>query len=403
MSALRIVVAGLLCALSACAGAPDPPPSSEAGRSTVVDPKRQVATRDGIPIYRRELLFEVFEIDRIYPSMRGPSAKQEMTLGDPGEKTELLWIVAYDAVVTEADGATPLSQEFMCHSNVSLLRRERFLRFLPTGMLPNVPHPRLFSLAQGQLSIRLPEGFGVPILSDQPLGLDAQVLNHNIHDRAFELRQRLGIEFIRDADLERPLTPLLPRGVFGVKVVGEGDGYPGFSSDEIDEEEHGPGCLAGIDADGGLTHGFGDDFGRELTGFWVLPPGREINRTPATKLLDLTTDTTIHYIAAHVHPFAESVTLRDLTTGEAVWTSRARQAEGKVGVAEIEHFSSVEGLPLYKDHAYELESVYDNTSGVDRDAMATLFLYLRADDLDADALRPPEGLRARRRAAASGS
>ena len=37
---------------------------------------------------------------------------------------------------------------------------------------------------------------------------------------------------------------------------------------------------------------------------------------------------------------------------------------------------------VMKDHPFEVASVYDNTSGVDQDAMATMFLYLAAKDLD---------------------
>ena len=31
---------------------------------------------------------------------------------------------------------------------------------------------------------------------------------------------------------------------------------------------------------------------------------------------------------------------------------------------------------MYRDHEYDLISVYNNTSGVDQDAMATMFIYL---------------------------
>lgn len=389
MKATFLLLIGSLCALVACAREPQPAP--EVSRSSVVEPRRQVAWLGEAPVYRKDLLFEVFHIDRIYRSMQGPTAQHEMTLAETAEPSELLWIIGYRAVLTEPDGTTPMSREFMCHSNVSLLQRGRFLRSLPTELLPHNRRPRLFSLAQGQLSVELPSGFGVPILSDQPLGLDAQVLNHNITDRTFDVRQRLSIEFVRDSDLEHPLKPLVPRGVFGMKLVEGADGYPGFSAAEAATGEHGPGCLAGIDADGGRTHAVDDDFGRKLTGFWVLPPGREVNRTPVTKLLDVPYDTTVHYIAAHVHPFAESVGLRDLTTGELVWRSRARPTAGRIGLDEVEYFSSEEGLPLYKDHAYELESVYDNTSGVNQDAMATLFLYLQDKDLREADLRPAGG------------
>ncbi|MFP8878739.1 MAG: hypothetical protein VCE43_04375 [Myxococcota bacterium] len=45
------------------------------------------------------------------------------------------------------------------------------------------------------------------------------------------------------------------------------------------------------------------------------------------------------------------------------------------------HVSSADGIPIYRDHEYELISIYNNSSGVDQDAMATMFSYVRATDL----------------------
>ena len=50
-------------------------------------------------------------------------------------------------------------------------------------------------------------------------------------------------------------------------------------------------------------------------------------------------------------------------------------------MVNIDTDSSNERLPLNQGHEYELTSIYDNTSGVEQDAMATLFLFL----CDADA------------------
>ena len=50
-------------------------------------------------------------------------------------------------------------------------------------------------------------------------------------------------------------------------------------------------------------------------------------------------------------------------------------AGDQIGLDHVDHFSSVEGLPIKHDHEYELVSVYDNTSGEAQDAMAVMFLY----------------------------
>jgi len=99
-----------------------------------------------------------------------------------------------------------------------------------------------------------------------------------------------------------------------------------------------------------------------------------------TQYLGLPYDTTIHYIAVHLHPFAESLELRDLTTRSTVFKSRTRGLGDKIGLSRVEHFASAEGIPVFQGHEYELVSVYDNTTGEDQDSMAVMFLYLAEKD-----------------------
>jgi hypothetical protein len=92
-------------------------------------------------------------------------------------------------------------------------------------------------------------------------------------------------------------------------------------------------------------------------------------------------DTRAHVIATHMHPFGEYLELRDLTTGESVYRSDITQMKGQIGLERVTIYSSEEGIPLYKDHEYELVSVYNNTSVVDQDAMAGMSLYLHGKDV----------------------
>ena len=45
-------------------------------------------------------------------------------------------------------------------------------------------------------------------------------------------------------------------------------------------------------------------------------------------------------------------------------------------VRSVEYFSSAEGVPLHKDHEYEMVSIYENTSGEEQDSMAVMYMYL---------------------------
>ena len=100
--------------------------------------------------------------------------------------------------------------------------------------------------------------------------------------------------------------------------------------------------------------------------------------------MDLPFDTTVHHIAVHLHPFAASLELRDLTADTTVFRSEVENSAEKIGLERVESFSSEEGIPVYADHEYELVSVYENTSAEDQDSMAIMFLYM----LDREFIRP---------------
>ena len=85
----------------------------------------------------------------------------------------------------------------MCHSNLdldvaaheALLGKNRAFS------------QRLFTLSQGQLSIRFPDGFGIPVMSSETLDLTTQVLNLNLEGEAIEVRHKVDLEYVRDGDV----------------------------------------------------------------------------------------------------------------------------------------------------------------------------------------------------------
>ena len=315
---------------------------------------------------------DVYTIDRKYRSMMGPSSGQDVRLLDV-EPPELLWITGYQAEMVGADGESPMAPEFMCHSNldIDVAAHEALLGD------NSAFSTRLFTLSQGQLSARFPAGFGIPILSSETLDLTTQVLNLNLEGQEFEVRHKVSIEFVRDRDVEGEMKALFPIAGYGLTLL-EGDGgYFGVS--KPDEEVHGPGCLVG---DSASEADYEDGLGRKFTGHWVVPPGREVNRTLVTRLMRVPYDTRIHYIAVHLHPFAESLELRDLTTGETLFKSQARNLEGRIGLSHVDSFESARGIEVFADHEYEMVSVYNNTSGEDQDSMAVMYMYLWDRELD---------------------
>ena len=322
-----------------------------------------------------DIYSEVFTVDQKFRSMMGPTDIVDGAMSD-ADPPELLWITGYSAIMVDASGETQLPQEFMCHANLNLDMAAHRKRF---GWTKNASR-RLFTLSQGQYAVRFPPGFGIPIASDEQINVEMQVLNLNAEGEPFQVRHKVTLEYVRDVELTQPMKPLFMKAATG--LVSLGDERAHYDVAQPDPKEHGEGCMVGERAAGKVRT---DKNGNEFSGHWVVKPGREENHTLVTSWMNLPFDTTVHYIAAHVHPFAESIELRDLTSGETVFSSKAHNFTDRVGLKEVEYYSSVEGLPIYKDHEYELVSVYDNTSGEEQDSMAVLFMYALDQEYEAPA------------------
>jgi len=356
-------------------GAPGTPAVPARPTTTPAEPD---PVRNGAPVHRKELLSQLYTVDKIYKSMQGPVSFERTTLGTGGDEPELVWMTGYRTDVTAPDGHTEASPEFMCHSAVDT-SNQLYQRLFGTAM--SLRGNRLFSVDQGTREQVLPVGFGIPIMSNQQLLVATQVLNHNVVGEPFQVRQRVRIDFVRHADLARPLIPLIQHGVYGMALVEGPDGHFGVAPGAADQATHGPGCSIADDM-GDRRGAVMDSHGRRFSSFWSVEPGRHEYHTRVTSFISLPYDTTLHYAAGHLHPFAESIELFDLTADKSVCKLYARQSEGRIGLAGVDEFSSADGVPLYRDHEYDLISVYDNTSGVKQDAMATMLLYVRVRDVE---------------------
>ncbi len=330
---------------------------------------------------RVEVISKVYQVDRIYKSMTGPWSRQEVSFID-AETPELVWITGAHVEMIDRDGREKMPELFMCHANldINVDKHHALLACSPSH------DGRLFTLSQGQLDVQFPPGFGIPVLSNEALDLVTQVLNLNYKDQQFQVRHRVTLDFVRDRDAQMPMKPLYQGGVFGLKALSEHEmAYDAAESLLLGDQKCTSCCLPGKkaveDAEGI------DRFGRKFTGHWIVKPGREVNHTRATTMFNLAADTTIHYIAVHMHPFAESLELRDMTTGETLFKSNVKNFDDQIGLARVDSFSSEEGLPIYADHEYEVVSTYNNTSDEDQDSMAVMYIYL----LDHDFKRPELG------------
>jgi len=320
-------------------------------------------------VHTLELFSQDFLVDRKYLSMQGPMDTQTFNLLEK-QTPELLWIVGYEAVPVDLNTKKTLSQDFLCHSNLefSLPEHRGVFGWKKEGIA------RLFLISQGLSNVQFPKGFGVPVMSNETLKFETMLLNLNVEHQTLKMKHRIKIFYMRDKDLRSPMKPLYTVGVMGAKLLEGKDGYIGV--DQPSHKMKGMGCSLGIHAlnDDRIT--FNDTQGRKFTGHWLVKPGREVSHTPQNQLWELPFDTTLYYANVHLHPFAQSLELKDLTTGQTVFKSNAKQLKKGIGLLHVDSFSSEKGTPLYKDHEYELITVYNNTTSVNQDAMSTMILYV---------------------------
>jgi len=312
-----------------------------------------------------EVTSDPFHVDRIFKSMRGPLTTRSVVVGDTFEP-ELVWLTGYTVATLDAEDQSPDSMDFLCHSNLDWSRDTR-----PRWAAR--PRHRIFVLTQGQTDVRLPEGFGLPMLSNERLVFNSQVLNLNQPEIDHEVLHRGQIRYVRDVDVETPMQPLVFAGLQGLVTLE--DEAEVWNMDHPDEVVEGASCALGDHAQERETNVLTDGRGKRFSPHWVVPPGHHVYRTLVTEQLALPYDTTIHYIGVHVHPHSQSLELRDLTAGETLFKSVQRNHTDRLGLESIESFSSREGIPIYKAHQYELVSVYHNPADRDGDAMAGMYVY----------------------------
>jgi len=327
------------------------------------------------------LVSDPYRLDKIYRSMEGPFSIRSGIHLTTAKKSQVQWVTGLETRVVDAAKETPISQEFFCHSNLTFAEHsgtpDQYNRRL--GGKTHLDW-RLFTLVPGRLSIELPPGFGVPIPSNAPLDYVTMSLNLNERNQVVNVRMQTKVHTIAAGQPGAPTKALFRRALYVLQAnSASGDMGPACMANA--KTQHvGAGCgeLSKVNLPEGSALAKPNE---DLMNHWIVPIGHHIYKTEITQQLNLPFDTTIHYATIHVHPFARGMELRDLTTGRTVLRLSSQDWPDRVGVAHVEEFKSSEGIPITRNHRYELVVEYDNTSGSKTDAMAILYLYLLEKDL----------------------
>ena len=334
------------------------------------------------PVHSVSLLSGTYVMDGIFNSMQGPSSRLKGVSLLPNKAPELAWVRSIKSTIVEPDGNTPSSQEFFCHANFEL----DVLESSPSkhnAIFDNTTNMnwRLFTLIAGRQQIKFPKGFGVPMLSNEPLDFFTMSLNQNVPDRTVKARVKANINFLLDEQLKKPQKALFRRALYVLAEINSGNEELADLHANAEDPSASCGPHGGIHT---LTKTSGSaslegivkrDTG-DLTLHWMVPPGKHEYRTDITKNLKLPFDTTAHYVTAHLHPYGERIYLHDVTTNETVFEITAKTMENKLGIESMSEIHSGKGIPLHAGHEYEIVAEYNNPTDKDVDAMGIMYIYL---------------------------
>lgn len=306
-------------------------------------------------------------IDNIYKSMEGPNVTRSFQLDR--SKQELYWITSFETRAKNTDETEELSKDFICHTNIDIYQGEHYSRWGLNARI-GLQYPRLTSMSNGIEAYELPEGFGFPVFSDENLFLSTQALNHNIDNKTFSIKHEVRIGY-KKQDVR--MKPLMSKTTFIMLPYDAEEPFKGPTSSN-------PKLCLPVET---KNHSYNNEKGESLSGHWVIFPGKASYSFDVTDQLSLKDSTSMHMIAAHIHPFAESLAFRDKTIDSTLYISKAINHENKIGLKKVSYFSSMEGIMLYPDHNYELILKVNNTSSSNQDMMASMFVFLYDKEMDA--------------------
>lgn len=290
---------------------------------------------------------ETLPIDQIYHSMQGPFDRVYL------DASELDWVTAARTDVVEQASQKRMGDEFFCHSQLQL----------PNGT-------RLLTMATGADELRFPEGFAMPvsaIVSGQPepqraLTFLGMVLNNHEAEINKQSKVVTTLEYFKDEDFGAGPRP---KKLYMTSLLMEVD----------DLEAYKPGKDEPPISDDVTTHCalVEQPLGGKLKLHWMVPPGLQKTRKRYKAFTPI--DGTVHFAWAHLHNYGVYMRLTDLTEGKVVFQANVENEPDRDQIANITHYASGKGFPLYRDHEYEIEALYNNTLDHDVDAMAMMVLY----------------------------
>ncbi|MEY8847265.1 hypothetical protein AB9K26_00495 [Psychroserpens sp. XS_ASV72] len=305
-------------------------------------------------------------IDNIYKSMEGPKVTRSFRLDD--SRSDLIYITSFQTKSLSTNEVDQLSNDYICHTNIDFYDGEHYSKWNLSHRIGE-QYPRLTSMSHGIEAYEFPKGFGFPVFTDENLFLSTQSLNHNIVGDPFTIKHGVTIGF---KEFDNDLKPLMSKTTFIMLPYDSDNPFEGPT-------DNNPNMCLPVET---KNHSYVNADGTSLSGHWVIFPGKATYSYDITEQLHLKDSTTLHAAATHLHPFAESLSLRNKTKDSTLFTALAENYKDKIGLKSVSYFSTEEGIMLYPDQDYELVLKTNNTTYVNQDMMASMFLFLYDKEMD---------------------
>ncbi len=383
------------------------------------------------PVLAAEILVGPFDLHRRYRSMEGPYVRQKfrlsdlleshqvalpeamvtfiegggepagMSAGPPMTATEtqpvasaipvglvdtrnnareLYWFKGMKLDVLDENDKPLPTAEFICHLNLDVVPSLRNQLF-PEG--ERCGNGRILTLTQGQTEFYFPEGFAVPVASEEQWTFTFQAANRTT-DQHRRIKHRCRLYLVKDSELVYPVKALHWYAPY-VSVIVDRDTAEAATA----QQKNHPECLAmspGVNAPNSVPGStFNDKFNRKLSGHWVVPPGVHTYSSPIVDERDSgfgSKDRRIHAVWTHLHPLCTKTSLVrcDRDQRRKVLEAHAKTSlAGGLELKEIGTIYSKEGIPLAAGQHYELEAIYENKTDKPQDSMVVMGIFF-ADD-----------------------
>lgn len=309
---------------------------------------------------------------RKLPDKQPTSVNRPDGLNDTaGQKRQLYWLKGATVEVLDEHGRPMPNAEFFCHMVVfvdkNFRNNDAFSQAEPVG------NERLLFLSQGLSKFFFPNGFAVPVATDETWVLSFQAANRtsDLHRR---VKHRCTLYFIKDSAAHSELRALHWYMPYVAVLQDKSEALACSTKNRnLDCMAASSGACAPNSVPASTVF---DALGRKQAGHWVVPPGTHTYKMPLDLQPGLSSfaakNRTIHAVWCHVHPLCTRSSLTDVTGRKAkeVYTVMVKTDSGRgLEIKHIDNIYSESGIAILKGHRYQLEATYVNNTSLPQDSM----------------------------------